>query len=309
MIPALVLASVLVLPQQPSDTAGEFRWREAVPAGTTLEVRGVIGSITAGATSGRDAEVVGTRRRGHHGDPSQVEVRVIREANRIIICTIYPRNERWDRNEDHDRHQDACEAAQWEKTSRGENDTRVDYVVRVPAGVHFVAQTVTEGVVLEGLRGDAEGYSVAGNVRVTDVRGGVIDAASISGDITFDRIDVADVYAGTLSGDVVFTGAVRSSGEYSFLSYTGEITVNLPPGAGVALNISAPKGQVASSVALTPSAHSRHGRPVAWDPQRPHDGQHPERRDPHSEPRLIPASCSSPIRFKFVRAAPCKRRG
>lgn len=257
MFSSLLLLPLLALPLQRGDTVPAFRWREAIPAGTTLEVRGVIGGIVAQAGAGKEALVVATRRAGRHGDPGQVEIRVIRVADRIIICSVYPRNERWGRNETRDAHDDACEAAQWERTTREENDTRVDYVVQVPQGVHFVGQTVTEGVDLTGLRGDAEGYSVAGDVRVTDVRGGVIDAASISGDITFDRIDAADVYAGTLSGDVVFIGVVRPSGEYSFLSHTGEITVTLPRGASVDLNVAAPKGQVASSVTLTPSTHSR----------------------------------------------------
>jgi hypothetical protein len=258
MLTSLLFGAMAAVSAQAGDTSG-FSWREAIPAGTTLEVRGIIGSIEAVAATGKEAEVSGTRRRGRHGEPSDVEIRVMRETGRIIICTIYPRNERWDDNGDHDHRQekDPCEAAQWERRTRGENDTRVDYVVRVPSGVHFVGQTVTEGVVLRGLRGDAEGYSIAGDVRISDVRGGVVDAASISGDITFDGIDANDVYAGTLSGDVAYTGAVRSSGEYSFLSHTGEITVNLPPHASVDVNVAAPRGQVTSSIPLTPSSHSR----------------------------------------------------
>ncbi len=237
---------------------GDFTWGEAILAGITLEVRGRIGSIEAVAATGRDAEVVGTFQSGKHGAPGQIEIRVIRETGRIIICSVYPRNERWSNgNLDQHHDKDACEAAQHEKTIRGENDTRVNYVVRVPGGVHFVGQTVTDSVVIRGLRGDAEGYSVSGDVRISDVRGGVIDAASISGDLSFEGVDAGDVYAGTLSGDVTFIGAIHSSGEYSFLSYTGEILVNLPTGAGVTLDVLAPKGDVASVVPLTPSVSSR----------------------------------------------------
>ncbi|MEO8201495.1 MAG: DUF4097 family beta strand repeat-containing protein [Gemmatimonadota bacterium] len=254
---ALMVVSLLASRQERGDTAGgAYSWREVIPTGTTLEIRGVIGSISARAASGKEAQVFATRTRGHRGDPAQVEIRIIRQPNRIIVCTIYPRDDRWNRNNDHVEFKDPCEAAQWEKVGRGDNDTRVDYEIQVPAGVHFIGQTVTANVLLAGLRGDAEGYSIAGDVRVSDVRGGVIDAASISGNITFDRVDAADVYAGTLSGDVHFTGALRAAGEYSFLSHTGEITVNIPPAAGVTFNVSAPKGQVTSSVPLTPSSHS-----------------------------------------------------
>ena len=230
-----------------------FVWKEVVPQGTTVEVHGIIGSIRAFATSGREFEVLGTRHRGRRGDPGAVEIRVIRESARIIICTIYPRDERWN-GRDGDRGRDSCERAQNSgPLVREGNDTRIDFEVRVPAGVHFVAETVTEGVVLSGLRGNAEGYSVAGDVSITDVRGTLVDAASISGDITFDRVDAAQVYAGTLSGDVVFNGAVQRSGDYSFLSYTGELQVTLPGNSGVTLSVISPRDGLHSSVALTPS--------------------------------------------------------
>jgi hypothetical protein len=231
-----------------------FVWKEAVPRGTTVEVRGIIGSIRAVAGSGDEVEVIGTRQRGRRGEPGSVEVRVIREAARIIICTIYPRDDRWN-NRDEDSGRDSCERAQNAgPLVREGNDTRIDYEVRVPGGVHFVGQTVTEGVVLRGLRGNAEGYSVAGDVSITDVHGTVVDAASISGDITFDRVDATQVYAGTLSGDVRFNGAVQRSGDYSFLSYTGELRVTLPSRSGVTLSVISPRDGLHSSVALTPSS-------------------------------------------------------
>lgn len=234
--------------------SGPFVWKESVPQGTTVEVRGVIGSIRAVATGGGDVEVIGTRHPGKRGEPGAVEIRILREPGRIILCTIYPRDDRWNhRNDESGR--DSCERAQNAgPLVREGNDTRIDYEVRVPGGVHFVGQTVTEGVVLSGLRGNAEGYSVAGDVSITDVRGSVVDAASISGDITFDRVDATQVYAGTLSGDVRFNGAVQRSGDYSFLSYTGELRVTLPASSDVTLSVISPKDGLHSSVALTASS-------------------------------------------------------
>ena len=247
---SLVVLTTLALQSGKSDP---FLWKEAVPPGTTVEVRGIIGSIRAVAASGGEVEILGTRHRGRNGDPAAVEVRVIRESSRIIICTIYPRDDRNDYRNDEPK-RDSCERAQDDgpRVPHG-NDTRIDYEVRVPAGVHFVAQTVTEGVVLNGLRGNAEGYSVAGNVSITDVRGTAVDAASISGDITFDRVDATEVYAGTLSGDVQFTGSVQRNGDYSFLSYTGELTVALPARSGVTLSVISPRNGLHSSVVLTPT--------------------------------------------------------
>lgn len=249
-MPGLSLLALAVALQ--SGGSEPFVWKEVVPAGTTIEVRGIIGSIRAIAATGREVEVLGTRHRGRNGDPAAVEVRVIRDSSRIIICTIYPRDDRWDQDRS-DARRDACERAQDSGPRlRDGNDTRIDYEVRIPAGVNFVGQTVTEGVVLSGLRGNAEGYSVAGDVRITDVRGKAVDAASISGNITFDRVDATQVYAGTLSGDVQFTGSVQRQGDYSFLTYTGELTIALPAGSGVTLSVISPRDGLHSSVALTP---------------------------------------------------------
>ena len=245
--------SLLLLAALAQGTA-PFEWKEAVPKGYTVEVRGVIGSIQAVATGGSEVSVTGTRTRGRRGEPEGVEIRVLREQARIIICTIYPRDSRWENGNHKEEQRDACERAQDERPIvRNGNDTRIDFTVRVPEGINFVGQTVTEGVTLTGLRGNAEGYSVAGDVRISDVRGTAVDAASISGDITFDRVDASQVYAGTLSGDVAFRGAVKRDGDYSFLSHTGELTINLPPQAGITLNVISPRDGLQSSVDLAPA--------------------------------------------------------
>jgi hypothetical protein len=253
------MSSLLLLAVLAAQTATPFEWKEAMPKGSTIEVRGVIGGIRGVAARGNEVEVVGTRVRGRRGDPAAVEIRVIREVSRIIICTIYPQDDRSDRRRPEEKNPDSCEQAQQDAPRvRGGNDTRIDFEVRVPEGVNLVAQTVTEGVTLSGIRANAEGYSVAGDVRLSDIRGTAVDAASISGDITFDRVDASQLYAGTLSGDVLFQGTVRREGDYSLLSYTGELKVNLPSQAGVTLNVISPSDGLHSSVALTPrTGHTR----------------------------------------------------
>lgn len=251
----LAVAALVLLAAQ-GDQSGPFHWKEAVPAGSTVEVHGIIGSIRAGAAAGSQAEVTGTRHRGNRGEPEGVEVRVIREERRTIICAIYPRDARWETDRPGPEPEgDGCERAQASAPRvRGGNDTRIDFEVRVPEGVNFVGQTVTEGVVLTGLRSNAEGYSIAGDVLISDVRGGIIDAASISGDITFERVDAPRVYAGTLSGDVRFAGTVRPNGDYSFLSHTGELSVALPARSGVTLYVFSPRSGLHSSVDLVPAS-------------------------------------------------------
>ncbi|HEV8123191.1 MAG TPA: hypothetical protein VGP80_03035 [Gemmatimonadales bacterium] len=256
MLTVLLLAATLGSPVR-QDTASLFRWTGTLPAGATLEVRGVIGSIRADAASGREVSVEATRTRGHRGLPEDVAIRVFEDSGRVLICAIYPRS-RWQNDEEDRPARDACEVAGRHRTDRGENDTRVDYIVKVPAGVHFVGETVTEDVTVTGLHGSAEGYSVAGNVTMRDIRGSVVDAASISGDISFLRVDAPRVYAGTLSGDVSFDGVIRQSGDYELLSWNGAIAVALPKGAGIEFEVHASsRDDLHSSVPLVRSLESR----------------------------------------------------
>jgi len=251
-----MLAATLGSPVR-QDTTSQFRWTGTLPAGATLEVRGVIGGIRAVAAPGREISVEASKTRGHRGLPEGVGIRVFQDSGRVLICAIYPRNP-GDNEADHGPARDDCELARRHLTVREQNDTRVDYVVKVPAGIHFIGETVTEDVTITGLRGAAEGYSVAGNVRLTDIRGPVIDAASISGDISFLQVDAPRVYAGTLSGDVSFTGAIQHRGEYELLSWNGAIAIALPKGAGIEFEVHASsRDDLHSSVPLVRSVESR----------------------------------------------------
>lgn len=239
------------------DTTPEFRWSEAMPAGSTIEVRGVIGGIRAEAASGREVTVVATRQRGRHGIPEDVEIRVFRDSSaNVLICAVYPRG-RWDEG-NQETPRDPCEAARRRRTEQAENDTRVDYVVKVPAGIRFVGQTVTDDVLVTGLRGAAEGYSIAGDVTMRDVKGSVIDAASISGNLRFQQVDAPSVYGGTLSGDVSFAGTIHRQGDYDLLSHTGEIAVDVPRGANVSLEVWASGGDLHSVIPLSRRPQGRH---------------------------------------------------
>ncbi|MEP7325983.1 MAG: DUF4097 family beta strand repeat-containing protein [Gemmatimonadota bacterium] len=255
MLTIVVLAALLGHPAA-QDTA-QFRWTGALPAGATLNVRGVVGSIRAEAASGREISVVASKTRGHHGLPENVTIRVFQDSNRVLICAIYP-GSRWENDQDRGPARDACEVAHRHRTDREENDTRVDYVVKVPAGIRFIGETITDDVTVTGLRGPAEGYSIAGDVTMTDIRGPVVDAASISGDLTFTHIDAPQVYAGTLSGDVQFDGAIQRRGAYELLSWSGAIAVSLPRNAGIEFDVHASsRDDLHSSVVLNPTESRR----------------------------------------------------
>lgn len=241
----------------PQDST-QFRWSEVLPAGSSLEVRGIIGGIQAGPAQGREVVVQATKQAGRHGSPGAIEIRVFREENKVVLCAIYPRQPWNDNGPERAGETDPCEAARPWSNDRQGNDTRVDFMVQVPAGIRFIGQTVTGDVAVSGLRGAAEGYSIAGNVTMRDVKGSVIDAASISGALRFLDVDAPSVYGGTLSGDVSFAGVIHRQGDYDLLSHTGEIAVEVPRNAGVSLEVWATEDDLHSVVPLSRTSESRH---------------------------------------------------
>ncbi len=109
--------------------AKPFHWRGTIAAGKSLEVRGVNGNITVDASSGSSAEVDGviTARRS---DPSQVRVEVEQRGGNVLLCVIYPSSP------------GGCDARQ----STKENDTQVNFTVKLPKDVQLVARTVNGNV-------------------------------------------------------------------------------------------------------------------------------------------------------------------
>src|SRR3974390_2186686 len=54
----------------------EFRWNGAVPAGQSIEIKGINGSIRAEETTGSQVELV-AEKKGHRSDPKQVQIEVV----------------------------------------------------------------------------------------------------------------------------------------------------------------------------------------------------------------------------------------
>ena len=65
---AALLAVVVAAPAAAQDDT--WSWRKAVPAGQTVEVRGILGTISATAASGNEVEIV-ARKTARRGDPAE----------------------------------------------------------------------------------------------------------------------------------------------------------------------------------------------------------------------------------------------
>jgi hypothetical protein len=155
----------------------DFRWRGHLKPGLAIQIKGVSGTIRAERASGDEVEIV-TIKQGK-GNLNEVKVQASEYAGGMVFCVVYPS---WDANRPYD-----CRAASDKDSGNidaevngtrasirfpgggGEIrmiDVRVDFVVRVPRGIRFVAHTVYGDINARSLESDVIAHSVFGNVLV-----------------------------------------------------------------------------------------------------------------------------------------------
>ena len=235
--------------------AQDFSWNGTVAQGKTLTVKNIIGDITVEAASGREVSVTALKREGRRGDPEDVEIRRLEDEEGVTFCVVYPHHD-----DDGDcemnsrrRHRD-----RWD--DHNQNDTEVNFTVRVPAGVKLTANTVTGDVTARGIRGDTEARSVSGDVRLTDVEATLVEAASVSGSIELNRVNATEVGAETVSGDVDFSGEIRPRGDYDLKTLSGDVVMMIPRNAGAEISGNTFSGDFHSSFPITTRSSSRYTR-------------------------------------------------
>lgn len=239
-VSAVVVSAAVATPAMGQD----FEITRDLPSGSRFVLRNVIGDVRLEGGSGRTVEVTARKQAGRHGDPDDVEIKAIEHDGGLAICVFYPGqrsrdDDRSDRDDRDDRNarsrsnrrsgdrDDPCRRdGGWSNNNR--NDTAVDFVVRLPAGLRVDAKTVSGDVTAGGLRGTLDLGTVSGDLELTDAEGDVLEANSVSGDVTLERITMREVGAETVSGDVTFVGPLDAKGSYDFKTLSGDVIVTLP---------------------------------------------------------------------------------
>lgn len=191
----------------------DFRWSGRLARGQEIEIRGIVGDVSAQPASGDQVEVVG-RFTGDDGDQLRVEVEETRDG--AVICVIYPGHRR-------DRGEGPCGGGtEWSDGDHDDFDGGVDFTVRVPEGVKLGAYTVAGDIDALQLRSDVEVATVAGDVRVST--SGAANATSVSGDVeaTVGRAG-EDMDFTTVSGNVVVRLAGDIGAEVEAQTLSGRI--------------------------------------------------------------------------------------
>lgn len=221
---ALILA-VAILTATPSAWAQDrFEWDGVLAAGKTIEIKGINGSIEAGAASGNRVEVVAIKD-ARRSDTSSVQFDVVEHSDGVTICAVYP-----SRNSDRPNE---CEPGSEGRMSVRDNDVEVEFTVRVPAGVHFVGRNVNGSVDADAIAGDVEAYTVNGNIEVEAE--GLVHATTVNGsiDVSMGRADWDD--------------------ELEFETVNGAITVEMPASTNADVRAETLNGSISSDFPVTVS--------------------------------------------------------
>src|SRR5262249_18786769 len=167
----------------------------------------------------REVEVVATKT-ARRSDPEEVQIEVIEHAGGVTICAVYPtpRGER----------PNQCGPGDSGHMSTHNNDVNVEFTVRVPSAVRFMARTVNGGIQARGLAADAEGHTVNGSV-VIETRG-VARASTVNGSIDAEMgvVEGEPIEFETVNGGITLMMPARSAAELRATTVNGDIVTDFP---------------------------------------------------------------------------------
>lgn len=219
----LLLATAMLAAPLAHAGSEDFRWSGRLKAGQTVEIKGVNGSIEASPSAGGEV-VVQAEKRARRDDPAEVEIKIVEHAAGVTICAVYPRS-RWSLRAN------SCEPGEQGSLGADRNDVEVEFTVRVPDGVHFAGRTVNGGITAEGLGGDVLANTVNGSVRASGR--GVVRGETVNGSL-HARLGRADW-----------------TGDLSYSTVNGSITVELPEDANAEVSASTVNGGIEADFPLS----------------------------------------------------------
>jgi hypothetical protein len=180
----------------------EFNWRGSLAAGKVIAIEGVNGFVYAEPTAGKDVEVRAIKS-GKESHFDKVDIQVLEQNDGVIIKAVYPR--------------------------RNNTDVRVDFTVKVPAGVRFSGQTVNGDVKANELTGHVNAATVNGSIKISTT--GYAEATTVNGSITASFGDAnwdGKLEFHTVNGSVTLTMPNGLSTEFSAECVNGDISTDFP---------------------------------------------------------------------------------
>ena len=215
---ALVLATAALTPfLANASEAAPFNWTGSLPAGKTISIHGISGTIHAGRSTSGSIEVV-ARRTAERSDPNEVQIQVAQTDAGVKICAVYP-NSGNDCNGNRNGSRDS---------GRNHSDVQVHFTVKVPAGVNFSGHNVNGDVEIADIQGEASAHTVNGSVKIAATEG--VDAHTVNGNITASVGGIARKPMGfhTVNGSIDVTLPASGSAQVSAKTLNGSLSTDFP---------------------------------------------------------------------------------
>lgn len=218
---ALALLAPLPLVAQQTSSDNNFAWHGPIAAGNWITVRNLNGRISVERSTSGEVEVTGTKH-WRDGDPSEVRFVMRQDGNRgdVLVCAVWGDGD--------------CDENGYRNHGHGtrNNDTNVEFVVKVPAGVRVGTSTVNGDVEVNGAGAEVRANTVNGDVTVTTAAGPV-NASTVNGSV--------DARMAALTGD----------DDMTFSTVNGGITLALPASFQGELDLSTVNGRFSTDYPLT----------------------------------------------------------
>lgn len=196
-----------------------FEWSGQVGEGQWIEIKGINGELTAMPGTGDSVQVTAVRS-GFRSDPNEVEIVVVEHVDGVTICAVYP-SSGTEPNE--------CAPGDGGRNRMRNNDVKVEFEVRVPAGVGFAGRMVNATIRAEDLTADVRAQTVNGSVWLSTSRGA--SAKTVNGSIraSFGEIswDGEAVFE-TVNGNIRLEVPAQINADLEIRTSNGRITTNLP---------------------------------------------------------------------------------
>jgi hypothetical protein len=222
---ALTVAAASSANAQQRSSDRDFSWDGRVTNGHWLYVRNLNGSIRVERATGDRAEVTAIKR-WRRGNPEDVRIETRRlggDDGDIIICAFW--NERASCDEDGYR-------SRGDNNWRGrdhDNDTSVEFTVRLPAGVRVNVSTINGGVTVNGATSEVRASTVNGRVSAMS-SGGPVNASTVNGDIDvrMRELGTGDLEYSTVNGSIEIEVPSNLDAELDMRTVNGSLSADFP---------------------------------------------------------------------------------
>jgi DUF4097 and DUF4098 domain-containing protein YvlB len=182
-------------------------------------------------------------KRVRRGDPGRVRVEATRfgaaDAN-VLVCAIWGESTTCDTEGYHSRG----------RGFTGNEDIRVDFAIRLPAGVRARLESVNGTITVDGATADLAAETTNGDITITDI-GGAVTAETTNGDVTI-RSARGPVRAETVNGAIgVEVAPAAPAADLALETVNGSVTVWVASGFQGTIDMETTHGTVHTDFPVT----------------------------------------------------------